>query len=224
MRGALRHVLVGSVLTSVATVAVAVGLSTSPSSAPAAQADLAAAPVVTIANQSAVASVDRYRPTSRTQARPALSSPSVAVERRSTSLAKQGKSIKAEQKAIKRQRAAAAAKRKRLIAKLGYQPGTTDPRSIARQIMTNKYGYGADQFNCFNNIIIRESNWIVNATNPSSGAYGIPQSLPGSKMASVGADWRTNPATQITWAIKYMQDVYGSPCGAWGFKSANGWY
>ena len=52
----------------------------------------------------------------------------------------------------------------------------------------------------------------------------IPQALPGSKMATVGADWRTNPATQITWAIKYMQDVYGSPCGAWGFKSANGWY
>jgi peptidoglycan hydrolase-like protein with peptidoglycan-binding domain len=110
------------------------------------------------------------------------------------------------------------------LANRGYTPGTTDPREIARQIMKNKYGFGEDQYSCFNNIIMRESMWDVHATNPSSGAYGIPQALPGSKMATVASDWRTNPATQIIWAIKYMKDRYGSPCQAWGFKRAHGWY
>jgi hypothetical protein len=113
---------------------------------------------------------------------------------------------------------------KRALANRGYDPGTTDPRKIARQILKNKYGYGANQFDCFNNIIMRESMWRVNATNPGSGAYGIPQALPGSKMATVASDWRTNPATQIIWGINYMKDRYGSPCGAWGFKSGHGWY
>jgi hypothetical protein len=150
---------------------------------------------------------------------------------RTTALTKQRRAIATQQgKLAKRQaelrkkRAAAAAKRAELARAQGYQPGTTDPRSIARQILKNKYGYGAEQFTCFNNIIMRESMWQINASNPSSGAYGIPQALPGSKMASVAADWRTNPATQIIWAIGYMNDVYGSPCGAWGFKSGRGWY
>jgi hypothetical protein len=126
--------------------------------------------------------------------------------------------------ATKAAEAKAAQARRKEIAAQGYEPGTTDPRDIARQILQNKYGYGADQYSCFNNIIIRESNWVIDATNAASGAYGIPQALPGSKMASVASDWRTNPATQITWAIGYMKDRYGSPCGAWGFKSSHGWY
>ncbi|HWJ53399.1 MAG TPA: transglycosylase SLT domain-containing protein [Propionibacteriaceae bacterium] len=113
---------------------------------------------------------------------------------------------------------------KRALANRGYEPGTTDPREMARQILKNKYGYGGNQFDCFNNIIMRESMWRVNATNPSSGAYGIPQALPGSKMATVASDWRTNPATQIIWGIEYMKNRYGSPCAAWGFKSSHGWY
>ena len=122
--------------------------------------------------------------------------------------------------------AAAAAEQARLerVQAQGYEPGTTDPREMARQILQNKFGYGAEEFSCFNDVIIRESGWDVDATNPSSGAYGIPQALPGSKMASAGSDWRTNPATQIIWAVGYMDDRYGSPCSAWSFKSANGWY
>jgi hypothetical protein len=69
-----------------------------------------------------------------------------------------------------------------------------------------------------------ESGWRVNAENVSSGAYGIPQSLPGSKMATAGSDWRTNPVTQIKWGLGYIQERYGSPCGAWGFKQGHGWY
>jgi len=63
----------------------------------------------------------------------------------------------------------------------------------------------------------------VNAANPS-GAYGIPQALPGSKMASAGADWATNPATQITWGLGYITSRYGTPCGAWGQSQSAGWY
>ncbi len=146
-------------------------------------------------------------------------------------MGKQTKAIVAQQAKIKAALAAAAKKaaeekaaRARALANRGYQPGVTDPREIARQILKNKFGYGSSQFDCFDNIIMRESRWDINATNPSSGAYGIPQALPGSKMASEGSDWRTNPATQITWGIKYMEDRYGSPCAAWSFKSAKGWY
>ena len=130
---------------------------------------------------------------------------------------------KARAAAAKAEKAAAKARREQIRAQ-GYEPGTTDPRDIARQILQSKYGYGADEYGCFNNIIIRESNWDVSATNASSGAYGLPQALPGSKMATVASDWRTNPATQITWAIGYMKSRYGSPCAAWGFKSSHGWY
>jgi hypothetical protein len=110
------------------------------------------------------------------------------------------------------------------VKKLGYEPGTTDPRDIARQMMVNKYNWGDDQFTCYNNIIVRESNWIVTADNPHSSAYGIPQALPGSKMATFGADWRTNPATQIAWGLSYVKTRYGTPCNAWSFKHAHGWY
>lgn len=130
----------------------------------------------------------------------------------------------AKLKAAAKRAAREAAERARALANRGYLPGTTDPREIARQILRNKFGYGDSDFDCFNNIIIRESMWDIDATNPSSGAYGIPQALPGSKMASAGSDWRTNPGTQITWAIGYMEDRYGSPCAAWTFKRANGWY
>jgi hypothetical protein len=142
-----------------------------------------------------------------------------------------GKSVAAEQAKLRaaaaRQEARAAAAeaaRLKILASRGYLPGTTDPREIARQILKNKYGYGADQFACFDNIIMRESKWNVHATNPSSGAYGIPQALPGYKMATVASDWRTNPATQIIWGVHYMDSRYGSPCAAWSFKRAHGWY
>ncbi|MFD0317033.1 aggregation-promoting factor C-terminal-like domain-containing protein [Streptomyces flavalbus] len=82
----------------------------------------------------------------------------------------------------------------------------------------------ADQWTCFSNIVDHESSWNYQAVNPSSGAYGLFQALPGSKMSSVGADWQTNPATQIKWGLNYMNERYGSPCGAWGFWQANNWY
>ncbi len=98
-----------------------------------------------------------------------------------------------------------------------------DPREIARALLA-EFGYSADQFDCLDSLYMSESDWRVNADNPSSSAYGIPQALPGSKMASAGADWATNPVTQIRWGLGYIQDRYGSPCGAWGFKQGAGWY
>lgn len=91
-------------------------------------------------------------------------------------------------------------------------------KAIAQQMVP------AGQFQCFSNIINQESTWNYLAVNKSSGAYGLVQALPGSKMASAGADWRTNPATQIKWGLNYMEDRYGSPCQAWTFHQANGWY
>ncbi|MEU7167672.1 transglycosylase SLT domain-containing protein [Streptomyces morookaense] len=93
-----------------------------------------------------------------------------------------------------------------------------DVQAIARQIVP------ADQFQCFSNIVNEESTWNYQAVNSSSGAYGLVQALPGSKMSSAGDDWRTNPATQIKWGLSYMNETYHSPCGAWSFHQANGWY
>ncbi|MFJ9827628.1 transglycosylase SLT domain-containing protein [Streptomyces sp. NPDC101160] len=94
----------------------------------------------------------------------------------------------------------------------------SDVKAMARQMMAG------DQFSCFSNIVSHESGWNYRATNASSGAYGLVQALPGSKMASAGADWQTNPATQIKWGLSYMNGRYGSPCGAWSFWQANRWY
>jgi hypothetical protein len=103
----------------------------------------------------------------------------------------------------------------------------TDPsgaQAIARDLMQSKYGWGADQFGCLVSLWNKESGWNVNAYNASSGAAGIPQALPGSKMASAGADWQTNPATQITWGLGYIAGSYGTPCAAWDKSQSAGWY
>ncbi|MCW2795206.1 MAG: secreted protein [Nocardioides sp.] len=100
---------------------------------------------------------------------------------------------------------------------------TGDPRVVAQALLT-EFGYAQDQFSCLDSLWTRESNWRVNADNPSSSAYGIPQALPGSKMSTAGADWATNPVTQIRWGLGYIQDRYGSPCSAWGHSESYGWY
>lgn len=103
---------------------------------------------------------------------------------------------------------------------------TPDPGSaqaIAFDMVAAR-GWGQDQFNCLVALWSKESGWRVNAHNASSGAYGIPQALPGNKMASAGADWATNPATQITWGLGYIAGRYGTPCGAWDHSVQKGWY
>ncbi|GAA2453405.1 transglycosylase SLT domain-containing protein [Streptomyces macrosporus] len=126
----------------------------------------------------------------------------------------------AKEAAKKRQEAKQAASRSAERTDFAVQSSYTiaEVKAMAQQIV------GAGQFQCFSNIVERESGWNYQAQNPSSGAYGLVQALPGSKMASAGADWRTNPATQIKWGLNYMNDRYGSPCGAWEFWQANHWY
>lgn len=101
--------------------------------------------------------------------------------------------------------------------------GEQDPRAIGRALLS-EFGFGDDQWSCLDSLWTRESNWRVNADNPSSSAYGIPQALPGSKMSSAGADWSYNPVTQIRWGLGYIADRYGSPCSAWGHSQSVGWY
>jgi hypothetical protein len=98
-----------------------------------------------------------------------------------------------------------------------------DPRDIARALL-GEFGFSQDQFSCLDALYVGESGWRVDADNPTSSAYGIPQALPGEKMASAGADWATNPETQIRWGLGYIADRYGSPCSANAFKLANNWY
>ena len=147
-----------------------------------------------------------------------------AVERREVDLGALARATQLSAQADQISQAASERKSQEQRKSQGYDPTTTDPREIARQLMANTYGWGDAQFQCFDNIIMHESKWSITATNPTSGAYGIPQALPGSKMATAGADWKTNPATQITWALGYVKARYSTPCGAWSFKSAHGWY
>ena len=98
-----------------------------------------------------------------------------------------------------------------------------DEQAYAAALLPS-FGWDDSQFGCLVNLWNRESNWRVNAGNPTSGAYGIPQALPGPKMAAAGSDWATNYETQIRWGLGYIHDRYGSPCGAWAHSESSGWY
>ena len=90
--------------------------------------------------------------------------------------------------------------------------------------LLDDHGFDTGQMDCLNSLWDHESGWNHKASNPSSGAYGIPQALPGDKMATAGSDWSSNPATQIEWGLGYIGDRYGDPCGAWSFWQANNYY
>ncbi|GHE29698.1 hypothetical protein GCM10017673_35500 [Streptosporangium violaceochromogenes] len=103
--------------------------------------------------------------------------------------------------------------------------GSANPsgnKALGKQMLEAR-GWG-DQWGCLEKLWMKESGWNERAMNRYSGAYGIPQSLPGHKMASAGGDWQTNPATQIEWGLGYIKGRYGTPCGAWGHSQAKGWY
>jgi hypothetical protein len=100
-------------------------------------------------------------------------------------------------------------------------PGTA--QAIAYNMLSSFGWKPSTYYGCLNDIWSRESGWRYNAEN-ASGAYGIPQALPGSKMASAGPDWQTDPTTQIKWGLGYIQGRYKDPCSAWAFWEANGWY
>jgi hypothetical protein len=97
-------------------------------------------------------------------------------------------------------------------------------KATARAMAASDYGWGDGEFSCLSNLWQKESGWSYTAENASSGAYGIPQALPGSKMATIGSDWRTNASTQVAWGLSYIDRAYGSPCSAWSHSQANNWY
>jgi hypothetical protein len=102
-------------------------------------------------------------------------------------------------------------------------PPPPSPRELAASLL-GSYGWDSGQFSCLDALWNRESGWNPYAENSSSGAYGIPQALPGSKMATAGSDWATNAETQIKWGLSYIRLSYGSPCGAWYHSESYGWY
>lgn len=103
------------------------------------------------------------------------------------------------------------------------KPAPGSAKAYAADAVASR-GWGQDQYNCLVSLWNKESGWNMYAYNSSSGAYGIPQALPGSKMASAGSDWKTNAGTQIEWGLGYIKSRYGTPCGAWGHSQSRGWY
>lgn len=146
----------------------------------------------------------------------------LAAERAAAEEAARQAKLEAERQARLEAERAAEAERQ-AAAERASRAAQRDPRSAARAMLRD-YGWGSGQFDCLDTLWQRESGWKHTADNPTSSAYGIPQALPGSKMASAGSDWRTNPVTQIEWGLGYISNVYGSPCGALEHSNANGWY
>jgi hypothetical protein len=129
--------------------------------------------------------------------------------------------------ALRAQRAAAAAAPTPSPSSQAPSDSAPQPSGNPQQIaagMLGSFGWSSNEFGCLVSLWNLESGWNVYASNPSSGAYGIPQALPGSKMASAGPDWQSNAATQIRWGLGYIKSLYGSPCGAWSHEQADGWY
>ena len=154
-----------------------------------------------------------------------LAAENASAAKASAAKASARKAAAAKAAALKSAEQAAAARK--AAAKPAQQAAVTtpsgSPEQIARQ-MLSQFGWSSSQFSCLQPLWEHESGWSVTAENPTSGAYGIPQSLPASQMSSAGADWQTNAATQIRWGLTYIQGRYGSPCGAWAHEESDNWY
>ncbi|WIJ44448.1 aggregation-promoting factor C-terminal-like domain-containing protein [Curtobacterium citreum] len=119
------------------------------------------------------------------------------------------------------EQAAAAAEAARAQAAANTPAGA---KATAAQLASSQYGWGSAQFQCLDSLWTKESGWNYQAVNANGGATGIPQALPGSKMATIAADWRTNATTQVKWGLQYISSAYGTPCAAWAHSQANNFY
>jgi len=190
---------------------------------------LIAAPPSTLPPQAALEAV-AYRAdtgdlsTHRAEVRDARAEADAAAARAAAEAARVAAQAAADAAAAEAQRQAAAHQAARDAQRQSVATNAKqDPKAAARAMLA-EFGFADSQFSCLSSLWTRESNWLYTATNPSSGAYGIPQSLPASKMASAGADYRTNPVTQIRWGLGYIKQVYGTPCAAWAHSQSTGWY
>ncbi|ROS47412.1 phospholipase [Curtobacterium sp. PhB78] len=125
-------------------------------------------------------------------------------------------------KAAAEKRAAAAAAE--AAQKLAAGNTVAGAKATATSLASSEYGWGSDQFQCLDNLWTKESGWNYQAVNANGGATGIPQALPGSKMATIGSDWQTNATTQIKWGLQYISAAYGTPCSAWAHSQASNFY
>jgi hypothetical protein len=131
--------------------------------------------------------------------------------------------LAAAQHAVKAHAAAAGGASSASTPALTAAVSSGSPEQIA-QAMLGSFGWSSSQFTCLDPLWAHESGWSTTAYNAGSGAYGIPQALPGSRMASAGPDWQTNASTQIRWGLEYIRSTYGSPCAAYAHEEATGWY
>lgn len=185
------------------------------------QAQVATASLTQQADSQAAVADEAAKKSAEESARIKAASDAKAKKEAADTKAAEEKAEKAEKEAKEREEKEETASRSsssgRDSSSFGQQSSYTvsQVKDIARQIIPS------GQFQCFSNIVEHESTWNYQAVNPTSGAYGLVQSYPGSKMSSVADDWRTNPATQIQWGLNYMNERYGSPCDAWSFWQAN---
>ena len=217
----------GSVL---ALAAIAAGtVATWPGNSPAASASLAdAASLAGSRNVATSAATDHVLAASVHQLKVSGAAARQAAQRQAIARERARSAARAKAAAAKAAAARAAAARKQpapATSAAATQPVTPSgsPQQIAEG-MLGSYGWSSSQFSCLQPLWNEESGWNASASNSTSGAYGIPQALPGSKMASAGPDWQTSAATQIRWGLGYIRSVYGSPCAAWSHEQAYGWY
>jgi hypothetical protein len=190
-----------------------------------AQADHRAAQTIGTANQVIAAVQNKVDATQLASSVASLSNYSTldaftvrTLTKQTEAAASQAQAAAAEADRVAAEAAAAAAEAQRVA-------NTPDgARATARAMAASKYGWGESQFSCLNELWTKESGWSYTAGNADSGATGIPQALPGSKMASAGADWATNASTQIAWGLDYIQRGYGTPCAAMSHSAAVNWY
>jgi hypothetical protein len=211
------------------TLAVAIAAGAAAATLPAGTAGTAAAAPASAAD-AYLTVVGGHQGAARAAQAPTMSGAQLVIDAQRVRFGLQHSEDVAAAKATAEQAAAKAAAAKAAVAKAA-NPAVTQratepsgsPQQIAEQTL-RRFGWSGSQFSCLEPLWERESGWDVTAENPSSGAYGIPQALSGSLMASAGPDWQTDAATQIRWGFTYIQGRYGSPCGAWAHEEADGWY
>jgi hypothetical protein len=165
--------------------------------------------------QAAVAEVDRVAAEKAAAEAAAAAAAQAAAEAQAAEVARAAKATAA---------AAAAAVPQPAAASSSGDNSPAGARATASAMASSQYGWGSGEFSCLSQLWDRESGWNYKAYNSSSGATGIPQALPGSKMASAGSDWASNAATQISWGLGYIKSAYGSPCAAWAHSESAGYY
>ncbi|MFD3563922.1 transglycosylase SLT domain-containing protein [Streptomyces sp. NPDC058686] len=149
-----------------------------------------------------------------------------AAHQRTLDKAKKAKKARLERQARAEAAAAAARERKaqQRAARSAPRRPAVAPATVSGARAYTRFTMSAGQYQCLTVLVSKESGWNHRAQNASSGAYGLFQALPGSKMSSAGSDWRTNPRTQMRWGLSYIHSRYGTPCGAWNFWQKNRWY